>query len=466
MVSIMTIWPPDPATLKRPVYRSLAQVMIQAIAKGELKPGDRLPTHRRLADSLGLSVQTVTRAYDELIRADVISGQVGRGTFVNPSMPEGGRQPWHRIDGNDAVIDCSMLTPVVGPLHEQAFGKTLVSMAGSLPPETLFSFRPRQTVRAHVERAIEWLRLCGLDTQPDLVIATNGATPAMTVALMTAAGHGDTVATDEMSHHTMKALTRYLGLDLLGLPCDASGIDPDAFEAACRDRNVRVLYAMPAANNPLARMMNLERREALVAIARRYDVRIIENDAWGPLEPDRPPPLAALAPERTLYFTSLTKCLLPGLRLGWIVVPEDMVTAAFGRHLVTNWMTTALVAEIGSRWIADGTAVRLLGWQREMLARRNEIAARCLNGLPYHGSPHGLHVWLPLTGGWDENAFVNSARIRGVAVAAGSAFDTGAARASGVRICLGSPSESDLSEGLTVLARLARNRPEPDFLAI
>jgi DNA-binding transcriptional MocR family regulator len=466
MIHIMTIWPPDPANLSRPVYRSLAQVIVEAIAKGELKPGDRLPTHRNLATTLGLSVQTVTRAYDELIRADVISGQVGRGTFVNPSMPEGGGQPWHRIDGNESVIDCSMLTPVIGSLHEQAFSRTLASLAGSLPPETLFSFRPRQTVRAHVERAIDWLRICGVETQPDLVIPTNGATPAMTVALMTAAGHGDTVVTDEMSHHTMKALTRYLGLDLLGLPCDAQGIEPDAFEAACRTRTVRVLYAMPSANNPLARLMNIERRAALVAVARKHGVRIVENDAWGPLEPERPPPLASLAPERTFYFTSLTKCLLPGLRLGWLVVPEDMVTAAFGRHLVTNWMATALVAEIGSRWVADGTALRLLDWQREALARRNAIAATCLGDLPYHGAAHGLHLWLPLSGGWNESAFVNSARLRGVAVAAGSAFDTGVARQSGVRVCLGGPSESDLAEGLTILARLARNLPEPDFLAI
>ena len=84
----MTIWPPHRQNLKRPAYRSLAETVVRAIELGELKPGDRLPTHRHLAFELGLSVQTISRAYDELIRLGFISGQVGRGTFVRASQAE------------------------------------------------------------------------------------------------------------------------------------------------------------------------------------------------------------------------------------------------------------------------------------------------------------------------------------------------------------------------------------------
>ena len=87
----MTIWPPDRTRLSRPAYRALAQALIQAIDAGEVKPGDRLPTHRDLAYQLGLSVQTVSRAYEELTRLDVISGEVGRGTFVRAGPVETAR---------------------------------------------------------------------------------------------------------------------------------------------------------------------------------------------------------------------------------------------------------------------------------------------------------------------------------------------------------------------------------------
>jgi len=468
MMGVMTHWLPDPASLARPVYRSLAQAITDAIAAGRLRPGDRLPTHRDLAYGLGVSVQTVSRAYEILIQGDVIAGEVGRGTFVRYPPGETRAPPYQQLDAGDPVTDCSMLTPVSGPLHRAAMDATLGELIGQMPSEVLFSFRPRQSLQRHAEGALPWLRLGGLETRADLVLPTNGATAAMTVALMTAAPPGSTIAAESMTHHTLKALTRYLGLKLAGLPADDQGMMPDALRAACRNRALRVLFLMPSGTNPLNRIMGPARRAELVAIAREHDLAIIENDAWGPLAPDRPPPLAALAPERVFHVASLTKCLLPGLRLGWLVVPEAQVTAAFGRHLTTNWMATALIAEIGTRWIADGTAARLLDWQRDALARRNRQAVQALAGLPLRHQPHSLHVWMPLPESWDEARFVNSARLRGVAVAPGSAFHTGddPAPERGVRICLGGPTESALEGALVTLARLARNLPEPDFLAI
>ncbi|MFN3954016.1 MAG: PLP-dependent aminotransferase family protein [Pararhodobacter sp.] len=464
----MTPWLPNPEALTRPVYKSLSRAITEAIAQGALLPGERLPTHRDLAYALGISVQTVSRAYDMLIQADAITGEVGRGTFVKAVPGEGRAPPYQQLDAGDPVIDCSMLTPVTGPLHGAAMDAALGALIGRLPAEVLYSFRPRQTLQRHAGAALPWLQRCGLSTRVDLVLPTNGATAAMTVALMTAAPPGSIIATEVMGHHTLKALTRYLGLKLAGLPCDEQGIEPDALRALCRAKAPRALYLMPSGTGPLNTVMSPQRRAEIVAIARQHDLFIIENDAWGPLSPDRPPPLAALAPERVFYFTSLTKCLLPGLRLGWLVVPEAQVTAAFGRHLTTNWMATALIAEIGTRWITEGTAERLLDWQRGELARRNQLAARCLTGLPLRSQPHGLHVWLPLPEEWDEQAFVNSARLRGVAVAPGSAFHIGGELVpeQGIRICLGAPSESMLETALVTLARLARNLPEPDFLAI
>jgi DNA-binding transcriptional MocR family regulator len=462
----MTIWPPDKNSLKRPAYRSLAQALARAIDAGELRPGDKLPTHRELAYQLDLSVQTVGRAYEELIRLDIIGGEVGRGTFVRAGPVET-RTPWHRIGGGEEVIDCSMLTPVVDDLHRHRMGAALAELGRDPPSEALFSFRPRAAMRHHREAAVRWLSRCGLAAAPELVLPTNGNTSAMTVALMTAANPGDLVVTDELGHHTLPTLTRYLGLRLAGLPVDAEGVLPDRFVTACRVGGAKVLYTMPNGNGPLARTMGRKRRMELCEIARRHDVLILENDAWGPLQPERHAPLATLAPERTFYFTGFSKCLLPGLRLGYLVVPETLVSAASNRHLVTNWMATALIAEIASRWVVDGTADELLDWQRAVLARRNRLAAGILADIPHLASPNGLHVWLPLAERWSEAAFVTHARLQGVALAAGSSFAiSDPTPHCGVRICLGGPSEDDLRRGLAIIARLARNRPEPALLAI
>jgi DNA-binding transcriptional MocR family regulator len=464
----MSIWMPDPAAITRPAYRSLAQVISAAVASGDLRPGDRLPTHRDLAYKLGLSVQTVSRAYEALIRSDVIAGEVGRGTFVKGQRVEGRPPPYHRIDHDDRIIDCSMLTPVMGPWQAVAMDAVLSGLAGDIPAEVLYSFRPRQALRRHADRALEWLAGCGVVARSDQVLTTNGATPAMTVALATAALPGDTILTEELGHHTLKSLTRLHGMKLEGLACDAEGILPDALERAGRKLGARVLFTLPGATNPRAQFMGAERRAAIAAVARKLDISVIECDVLGPLDPARPPPLAALAPERVFYITTLSKLLMPGLRLGWLVVPEAHVTAAFTRHMVTNWMATPLMAEIGSRLIASGVASQLVDRQRQLLTRRNRIAAECLDGLNWRGTGMGMHVWLDLPYGWEETTFVNSARLRGVAIAPGSAFESGTELriGRGVRICLGAPDEDALQEALTRIARLASNTPEPDFLTL
>ena len=464
----MTIWPPDPTDIKRPAYRSLAECLIRAIEAGELQGGDQLPTHRELSKSLQLSVQTISRSYEELIRRGVVTGEIGRGTFVRGD-PATANNPWQNEhpDQGTSLIDCSLLKPASASIHRNYMRAALSQLSENLPDSVIFSFRPATAQRLYHATTATWLARCGFDNCPEVVQLTNGNTSAMTVSLMTSTNVGDLVVTERMGHHTLKPLTRYLGLRLKGLEIDEQGIVPADFEHACTSDSVKVLYLMPSGLNPLARMMGVERRKALCVIARKYDVLIIENDAWGPIQPDRPKPFAVLAPERTFYFASFTKCVMPGLRSGYLVVPETLASAAANSHLVSNWMATPMMAEIASRWVKDGTAFRLLEWQMTELAERNKMAALVLGDIPYHASPNGLHIWLPLPSQWNEESFVAHVRQHGVAVAPGSVFaisDTD--RHSGIRICLGGTTSSALKRGLEIIARLVRNRPEPALLGI
>jgi DNA-binding transcriptional MocR family regulator len=463
----MTSWVPDPAFLHRPVYRSLAAQIAQAISDGVLPAGVAMPTHRGLADRLGISVQTVSRAYEELIRQGLLTGEVGRGTFVRASAREPPPPPFIPEPVRE-VVDLSILKPVGEAMHLERLRAAMVGLATDLPPSLGLSFRPSAALARHRAVAVGWLRRCGLDTAEKNVIVTNGATPAMTMALMVAARPGACVVTEEIGHHTLVPLCAYLGLRLGGLAIDGEGVLPDAFARACREAGkVAALFVHPNAASPTSALMGAERRAELVAIARRHGVLIIENGAWGPLIADVPPPLAQLAPERTLHVTSFTKCVLPGLRTGFLVVPDKLVPAAANRHLVTNWIATPLTAEIAARWIEDGTAQELVRWQRAALRRRQAIAAEILDGLPYAAHREGLHLWLPLPQGVREDQFVAHARLRGVAVAPSASFVTGSRPPRpAVRIAVGPTGEAELRAGLGVVADLYRSEPEPALLAI
>lgn len=462
----MTMWMPNPDDLKRPAYRSLAEAVSRAVDTGELKSGDRLPTHRDMAYRLGISVQTVSRAYEELIARGIIAGEVGRGTFVRASQGDA-KPPFLPDSQYDRLVDCSILKPVCDPIHVDHMRAALLRLGDEMPAADVLSFRPSVALRNYRAAALTWLRRCGIEARPDSVLLTNGNTSAMTIALMSVASPGELVLTEEIGHHTLKPLCRYLGLRLKGVGIDEEGLVPADFDAICRANPVRALYLMPAGLNPTTGVMGPERRRAICEVAERHSVLIIENDAWGPIQPDRTPPIAALAPERTFYFTGFSKCIMPGLRTGYLVAPERFEAAVANRHLVTNWMATPLMAGIAAGWIEDGTAEKLLDWQVAALARRNQLARDILAGVEFRASPNGLHVWLPLPDPWTEEEFVSHARLNGVAVAPGSSFSIAdRPLPAAVRICIGAATEEALARGLATVARLARSTPEPALLTI
>jgi DNA-binding transcriptional MocR family regulator len=272
---------------------------------------------------------------------------------------------------------------------------------------------------------------------------------------------GSAIATEALSHHTVVPLASYLGLKLKGIAIDEEGMLPDALERACRETAIRGLFLQPSVINPRAAMMSADRRAALVAVAERHDLTIIENDILGPLVDNRPAPIATLAPERTLYMTSFSKITVPGLRIGYLVAPERLAAAVANRHLVTNWMATPIMVEIASRWVKDGTALELVDWQRDALRRRHEIAAEMLDGVGFRSHPCSPHVWLDLPEGIGEESFVAQARIHGVAIAPSASFRTQSRdRGSAVRISLGSTTESQLRAGLSIVHRLLQGDPE------
>jgi len=420
-----------------------------------------MPTQRQMAFDLSLSVQTVSRAYDKLVEAGKIVGEVGRGTFVRAasddiSMPFVSRKAAGRL------LDMSILKPVLDHAHEEAMQKTLRALARSLPRAVMGDFRQDLRTGDGSSSVRRWLSLCGLDLDGMAVIPTNGSTSAMTIAIMTAAQPGDLIVSEDIGHHTLRPLARFLGIRLQGVTVDAGGICPEALERVCAKEPVKAVYLIPNGANPLAFTMTESRRAAVIEVARRHDVLIIENQSWGPLQDAPPPPMAMMAPERVLYFTSLTKCLMPGLRVGYLVVPDHLSASAGNRHMATNWMATNLMTEIASHWIEDGTANTLLNRQQLALRDRADFAANVFRGLDMRTSPNGLHLWLPCSDIYEEAALVKSLHENGIAVASGASFAIGPPdRHPGLRLAIGGQSFPEFARGIRMIDANLRNRARP-----
>ncbi|AXC49481.1 PLP-dependent aminotransferase family protein [Paracoccus suum] len=456
----MNPWLPDAAALSRPAYLSLAEQFAQAIQRGALATGERLLPQRQLADLLGLSLQTVSRAYEELGRRGLVAGQVGRGSFVLPAGAEP-RAPYLAQRSREAV-DLSILKPVTDQMHLDKMREGLGWLADNLPPPAALSFRVNSVLPAHHQVAANWLARGGIDVPPERIVITDGATPAITTAIMTAVPPGGTLAAPSLTHHLLFPLVRYLGLHLESLPLDDEGISPAGLDKLARRGNLHAVYLQPAGINPRAIVAGADHRAEIVAICRRHDLTIIENDMLNSIIVDRPPPYAALAPERVLHINGFTKTTLPGLRVAYLVVPERLATAASNRHLVTNWIATPVMVELLSHWILDGTISGLIDWQCKALAVRHRLAAELMSGLSVRTHPQALHLWVELPPNLAEDEFVTQAHKRGVAIASGRSFRPCDRPGGGaVRIALGAAGIDDLRRGLLLVRGMLNQTAEP-----
>ncbi len=458
----MSDWIPKRESLARPLHVGLAAALKEAIEDGRLAAGAKLPPHRMLADRLGMSVHTVSKAYDLLHRQGLVDGQVGRGTFVlDPAQAS--RQPFLMERRDQELIDLSISRPAYDLLHVEAMERSLAALPKELDYATYLACRPNVGLSQHRRTGRSWLQRCGLEVDEERIILTNGVCHGMSTALASVAQAGDTIVTEIVAHHLIISLSAYFGLQLQGLETDAEGILPNALEAACARQEVKALFTVPTLANPTVSSLSEDRRRALVEVARRHDLLIIEDDAWGPISADRPTPLSALAPERSIYLTSFTKCTLPGLRAGYLVAPQRLLPAITSRLIVLSWMATPLIAELASRWVEDGTAARLVDWQRREMSARFQIVSQEMRGFNWRGDPAALHFWLELPAGWNAGDFVQHASALGVAIAPPQPFRTQQAPPlDAVRVSLGGGHDREaLARGLALLRDLLQRSPAP-----
>ncbi|MEM7153754.1 MAG: PLP-dependent aminotransferase family protein [Myxococcota bacterium] len=449
----MKDWDARVASGDKPRYVAIADALSADIADGRLAAGQQLPTHRDLAETLGVTVGTVSRAYREAEHRGLVVGEVGRGTFVR--RPSSGADP-----GSDArgglidlgvnsmrIPDGSMLVPQA--LTELARDPAVVRL--------LEDYQPQAGLPEHREAGSSLIAEAGWKVHPDRVLVCAGAQHATTVALMGLCQPGDTLLTGALTHPTLMALARTLRLNLVGVALDEQGIEPSAFEDACIDHRPQALYCMPTLHNPTTRTMSAERRATIAQIALRYDVAVLESDVHGFMAEDSPPPLSSwMDAEYGYYLTSCSKRIAPGLRVGYLVVPRGEQ----GRFLDALWSTTGmappLMAEIASRWIRDGTAASLAEARRAESATRQGIARAVLHDHPFECQSTAGHAWLPLPPAWRDTAsFVGRAMAAGVAVTPRDAFAATKGGAPAVRLSLGAPPSREIvRRGLEIVAEL------------
>jgi DNA-binding transcriptional MocR family regulator len=445
-------WKPRLDRKNGPLYRALAAAIAQDVQSGRLKAGDRLPPHRELADQLGVTVTTITRGYTEAERRGLVRGEVGRGTYVRPPA----FTPVAPLTTGQIDLATNALLP---HQHARELTDKLALLIARSTPEYLFNYQPHGGRPDHREIAARWLQQSLVPADATNTILTSGAQHAMTVALATLTSPGDVVLCESVTYTGMRSLANHLHVRVHPVAMDHEGLLPDALEDAAHETGGRVVYCVPSGQNPTARVMSKKRRLDLARVASRLDLQIVEDDAYGFLFDQES--LCAAIPDRTFYLTSMSKSLVPGLRVGLLRTPPRWTERVIGAVFATTVMLTPLDAAAVCAAMEDGTAARVMEWKRQEVRARQHLARQAL-GAVVTGSAESQHAWLQLPPAWASDDFTREARQRYVLVTPGREFAI--ARhdiPNAVRIALGAPPDRDtLKKAVMTLAEILSGAPQ------
>ncbi|MBN9206004.1 PLP-dependent aminotransferase family protein [Methylibium petroleiphilum] len=437
-------------------YKQVVDKLAAEIGRGRLLPGTRLPTHRQLAADEGLALVTASRVYAELEAMGLVSGETGRGTFVKETaVPRGQGVDQHAVAAG--MLDLSFNYPAL-PGQAELLRGALRQLASAGDLEALLRYQPhggRPHERASVARH---LARRGLAVRGEQVMLVDGAQHGLATTVMALLQPGDVVAVDALTYPGFKLLAEAHRLELVAVPAGTEGPDPDALAALCRRRRVKALYAMPTMHNPLGWVMSASRRRALVAVVRRHGLVVIEDAAYAFLVEKAPPPLAALAPETTVYVSGFSKSVATGLRVGCVAAPPAWVGKIERAIRATTWNTPGVMTAITCGWLDDGTVDRLEAGKRRDARARQQLAAQVLGALRRVSHPASYFVWLPLAEEVRADQVAAALMRERISVSTAEPFATAAQVPHAIRLALGSVDLGTLRQALETVAAVIAAR--------
>ena len=431
--------PNDP----RPLYVQIADQLVDAIESDRLKPGDRLPAMRELARELDCALVTVSQAYELLTARGRATSRVGKGTFIaqTPARSEPFARRWEpdlgrlsRAERMEGVME--QLTratapgavnlanghpaPETFPLHDfaRAFHRTLLED----PPE-LMQYRAASGDPDLCDTLSSLLQTRGCNAGAEDIIVCSGAQQAADLVATVLLESRMVVASESPTYSGTLGVFDARGVTYVEVQSDSDGIKPDDAERVFSEYRPRLLYVNPIAQNPTGAVLLQRRAKQLVALARRYDVVILEDQTGWQLTYDTaaPPPLAAFDTDgRVIVMESLSKSIFPALRIGYLYCKGALADALELAKARTDVFTSTLTQRALWRFMNGPAYARHLRSARALyLERRNSFIEALSEYVPWadvRPPSAGMNVWLSLPQRISTQAAFDACARQGVLV--------------------------------------------------
>ncbi len=452
----------DPKSPK-PLYRQLVDEIRAAILGGRLRPGDRLPATRVLASSLGVSRVVVTSAYEELVAEGYLEARRGSGTYVTRALqgacPIPRRVPQQgsvrrEVASGGSVVDFAPGRPSVERLHPAAWRRMWRAVARELPPAGYGDPAGDPELRAAI--AAYLARARGVVCSAEDVLITSGAVEAVDLIARAFLRPGDRVAYEDPGYPAARRALRNRGLDVVPVPVDDDGIDPDRLPPSAS-----MVYVTPSHQFPLGGRLPLARRIALLEWANAKGALVVEDDYDSELRFDGPPlpALAGLdASGRVIYLGTFSKVLLPGLRVGYLVAPPELRERLLELREPPDAHTPWPVQRALAAFLRSGDFDRHIRRMRRHYAALRAALRQHLDPVKpvarLRGLEAGLFAFLELAPELDAQEVSRAAAQRGVLVRTLEPYYLGPPTRSGILLGYGGLSLEEVHRGAAVLVEV------------
>ena len=454
-----------------PLHRQIYAGYRAAIVEGRLEGGQRLPSTRTLASELGVSRMPVVLAFEQLLAEGYLEARVGSGSFVARGLPLPRPQPVPRTPRHLPRAPLRDAPPepwlagtgpfrIIQPEVDATLAATwsrLLARRARLQSARQMMYGDPMGVPALREALAEYLRTArSVRCTADQIMIVSGSQQALALAARTLLSPGDAAWMEEPGFAGARDALALAGARIVAVSVDAEGLD--VAEGIARAPRVRAAYVTPSHQYPLGTIMSAARRLQLLAWARRTGAWLLEDDYDSEYRYDAEP-IASLQgldrDRRVVYIGTFSKVMFPALRVGYLVIPDDLVARFRRVREALDGSPAALAQHALADFLRGGHFARHLRRMRAIYAERRRalvIAAEKL-GLAISGDRAGMHVVLELPRGTRDRDVAARAAKRGLWVAPLSACYAGAGKP-GLLLGYGSSRISEIPEAIRRLAAL------------
>jgi DNA-binding transcriptional MocR family regulator len=462
----MTNWLPDVSTGSGPLYMRLADSIETGIAKGILPAGTKLPPQRDLAYDIGVTIGTIGRAYALVRERGLVSGEVGRGTFVLSRDAEPDSSPAEipqQIAGTRAsdilpgklVMD-STSAPDVG--QGEAIGRITGEIAREYPDKIIDY--TRSWPQDWREAGARWLAADGWKPDPQTVVPTVGVHASAMAVIAAMTSPGDKIAFEQLTYSSISRSANLIGRRSVVVGVDEQGPIPEDFDRLCAQQHPKLAFFIPSLHNPTLTITPVSRRREIADIARKHNVWLMEDSIYGAMLDQPPTPISAFLPERTFHIGGLSKTVSAGVRGGWVSCPANLAPRIQIAHKMITGGLPFMLAELSSRMVLSGAADTIRQAARVEIEARETIARQVFGGLEFASNKRAPFLWMKLPDPWLSGTFKQAAASEGVLVDDEDEYKPGRTEHFYHRIRVGFTTpkrREDIHTGFTILRRLIDN---------